>query len=286
MTGFGRGECEAAEGRWRCEARSVNGRGLDLKLRTPSGCDALEPTVRHMAQARFRRGSLHVIVTFERHEKSPALTINHDLLERLLAAGAEHVRSGRAAPPRWDGLLALRGVLRLEEEEEAPGGGRDAPEAAAAVKAALAELSASRTREGAALVRVLGGLLAQLAQAVAGARQEAAMAPHALLGRLQDKLAQLGEGLDPARIAQEAALIAAKGDVTEELERLDAHLAEARTLLASGEPIGRRLDFLAQELAREANTLCAKASSLALTRIGLDMKVLIDQFKEQAANVE
>lgn len=285
MTGFGRGECDAPEGRWRCEAKSVNGRGLDLKLRTPPGCDALEPTLRHMAQARFRRGSLQLTLTFERPEKAAALTINQELVERLLAAGAEYVRCGRAAPPRWDGLLALRGVLRLEEEEEALPG-RDAPEALAAVKAALTELTASRAREGAALVRVLGGLITQLAQTVTNARQEAAEAPHALLRRLQDKLAQLGEGLDPARLAQEAALIAAKGDVSEELERLEAHLAEARALLAGNEPIGRRLDFLVQELAREANTLCAKASSLALTRAGLDMKVLVDQFKEQAANVE
>jgi uncharacterized protein (TIGR00255 family) len=291
MTGFGRGASEGPSGRWRCEAKSVNGRGLDLKLRTPLGWDGLEPPIRQAAQARFRRGSLQIGLAFERTERSAPVAVDAALLERLIAAGAPFVEAGRIAPARLDGLLALRGVLRLEETgEEAAALGPEQEQAAAsalaAVQAALSELAENRAREGAALAELLGGLAAQLSAAVAAARLEAAAAPQAWLNRLRERLAQLGEGLDPARLAQEAALIAAKGDVTEELDRLEAHLAELQTLFSASEPIGRRLEFLAQELTREASTLCAKASSLALTRIGLDLKVLIDQFKEQASNVE
>jgi len=288
MTGFGRGEGAAAGVRWRWEAKSVNGRGLDVKLRLPPGWDDQESAIRQAVQCRFRRGSLQIALQAERDE--PAATeirIDEALLERLLRAGAAHVAAGRAAPPRWDGLLALRGVLT--SGEGAPDDAAQASLRAAMLETlpqALDALAQARAREGEAMQAILAGLVAHLQNAVTEARREAADAPAQQQAKLTERLAALGAELDPARLAQEVALLAAKGDVTEELERLDAHLTEAASLLRSAEPVGRRLEFLVQELAREANTLCAKSQSLPLTRLGLDMKTMIDQFREQAANVE
>lgn len=287
MTGFGRADAAAAGMHWRWEAKSVNGRGLDLKLRLPPGWDEAEAAIRQAVASRFRRGSIQLSLQVEREEAAAGVSLDEALLERLLQAGAAHIAAGRVAPPRWDGLLALRGVLRAGEP--APDEQADAALRGAMLEtlpAALDALLEARAREGAALAEVLGGLIRQLQAALLAARQEAAAAPVAHAARLRERVAALAAEVDPARMAQEIALLAAKGDVTEELERLEAHLAEAAHLLGSSEPVGRRLDFLTQELTREANTLCAKSQSLALTRLGLDMKAMIDQFREQAANVE
>lgn len=290
MTGFGRAEGFGPGARWRCEIRSVNGRGLDLKLRLPSGWEELEPAIRLAVQQRIRRGSLQLTLAIERVETAQAVSLDVALLERLLALGAPYIEAGKAAAPRWDGLLALRGVLRAADSEdaEAAAARETALQAAAlaAIEAALAELVESRAREGKSLREVLSALLDQLGKTAAAARQEAAQAPQAQLQRLRERLAQLAVDIDPARLAQEAALLAAKGDVAEELDRLEAHFGEARLLLQAEDPVGRRLEFLVQELSREANTLCAKATTLTLTRLGLDLKAMIDQFREQSANVE
>lgn len=287
MTGFGAAEGVAEGLRWRWEAKSVNGRGLDIKVRMASGWDAQEAAIRQAVQARFRRGSIQISLQVEQMQAGSGVSIDEALLLRFLEAGAGHIAAGRAAPPRWDGLLALRGVLRTTEGET----GEKLNESSQAIileglDVALVALHAARAREGAVLAGVLGALLGQLRQALAQARLEAVDAPVAQAARLRERAEALAPNLDPQRLAQEVALLAAKGDVAEELERLHAHLAEAESLLCSSEPVGRRLDFLTQELTREANTLCAKSQSLALTRLGLDMKTLIDQFREQAANVE
>lgn len=290
MTGFGRAEGEAGGVRWVWEAKSVNGRGLDVKLRLPAGFDALEPAVREAAGQRFKRGSVQAGLSLKRAESVAGARLDHAYIASLIAAGQPYVDRGDVAPPRWDGLLALRGAFASEDEAEETPEMRAALEAAllGGARAALDALDAARKQEGRTLAGVLGAMTDRLDALVAAARAEAGVAPANVTARLKARLGALAPEvlLDAQRFAQEAALIAAKADVAEELERLTAHAEEARALLAKPEPAGRRLDFLAQELTREANTLCSKSSELALTRIGLDLKTVIDQFKEQAANVE
>jgi uncharacterized protein (TIGR00255 family) len=291
MTGFARAEGVAGGRRWVWETRSVNGRGLDVKVRLPAGFEALEPLVREGAAKRFRRGSLQASLSVARDaEVGASARIDMAFVDRLLDAAAEHLRDGRIERPRLDGLLLVRGVLVSEDAIE------DAPQARAELDAALNEglgaaldgLVAARAQEGRSLTTTFEGLIGTIEAGAAAARSTAAAAPAALAQRIRDRVAALAPGVqtDPARLAQEAALLAQKADVQEELERLTAHAAEARTLIAGADQAGRRLEFLAQELNREANTLCSKSSDLALTRIGLDLKTAIDQFREQAANAE
>jgi uncharacterized protein (TIGR00255 family) len=290
MTGFARAEGDHAGLRWIWEIKSVNGRGLDLKLRLPAGFDIMEPAARAAAQARFRRGSLQATLNLVRDpaQAAPA-KIDFVLAERLIEAGEFLVREGKVEKPRWDGLLAIRGVLQSEEVEPNPDA-RAALEAAllAGFESALDLLAAARLGEGRTLASALGELAGRLDLQVAAARASAAAAPGAALARIRQRLEALAPEiqLDPQRLAQEAAVAAARADVQEELERLAAHAAELRVLLTKPEPAGRRLEFLGQELTREANTLCSKSADLELTRIGLELKVVVDQIKEQAANVE
>lgn len=291
MTGFARAEGEHAGLRWIWEAKSVNGRGLDLKLRLPSGYEALEPLARAQAQARFKRGSLQINLNFARDPaKATPLRVDTALLESLIAAGQPYVDSGRVAPPRWDGLLALRGVMLGEDAVAETEEARGALEVAllAGLSLALDGLADARQSEGRMLAGVLGDLAAKLGDLIGAARASAAATPAAALERIRQRLAALAPdiAMDPQRLAQEAALAATRADVSEELERLVAHAGELRALLNKPEPAGRRLDFLSQELTREANTLCSKSADLDLTRIGLDLKTVVDQIKEQAANVE
>ncbi len=288
MTGFARVEGEHAGQRWIWELKSVNGRGLDLKLRTPSGFDALEPPARAAAAAKFKRGSLQANLTLTRDlAAAPALKIDMALVERLIAAGEEFGK--RVAKPRWDGLLNVRGVL-MGEDTSADEGTRAALEAALlrGFETALERLAEARQAEGRALRAIFAEAADRLDALIGAARASAATAPEAALSRIRTRLESLAPELkiDPQRLAQEAALVAVKADVQEELERLSAHAAELRNLITKPEPAGRRLDFLSQELTREANTLCSKSSELELTRIGLDLKTVVDQIKEQAANVE
>lgn len=288
MTGFARVEGEHAGQRWIWELKSVNGRGLDLKLRTPSGFDALEPPARAAAAAKFKRGSLQANLTLTRDlAAAPALKIDMALVERLIAAGEEFGK--RVAKPRWDGLLNVRGVL-MGEDTSADEGVRAALEAALmrGFETALERLAEARQAEGRALRAIFAEAADRLDALIGAARACAATAPEAALSRIRTRLESLAPELkiDQQRLAQEAALVAVKADVQEELERLSAHAAELRNLITKPEPAGRRLDFLSQELTREANTLCSKSSELELTRIGLDLKTVVDQIKEQAANVE
>jgi uncharacterized protein (TIGR00255 family) len=289
MTGFARAEGEHAGQRWIWELKSVNGRGLDLKLRLPPGFDALEPAARTAAAARFKRGSLQASLIIARDAAAaPPVKIDLELVERLIAAGEAF--KGRVAKPRWDGLLAVRGVVQsddaaLQSEEERAGF-----EAAllTGFDVALETLARARQAEGRTLAGVFSEAADRLERLIGAARTSAATAPAAALERIRQRLDSLAPELklDPQRLAQEAAIAAARADVQEELERLAAHAAELRSLITKPEPAGRRLDFLSQELTREANTLCSKSADLELTRIGLDLKTVVDQIKEQAANVE
>lgn len=289
MTGFARAEGEHGAQRWVWEIKSVNGRGLDLKLRVPAGFEAIEPQARLAAAQRFKRGSLQASLTLARDGAAAApLRIDHVLIAALIEAGESY--AGRVEKPRWDGLLAIRGVVQSEEsgilDEEA----RAALHAAVlqSFETALDALAEARRGEGRMLAATLEEAAARLDALIAAARVSAGAAPAAMAERIRQRLDALSPEikLDPARVAQEAAVAASKADVQEELDRLAAHAVELRLLLTKPEPAGRRLDFLGQELTREANTLCAKSADLELTRIGLDMKAVVDQIKEQAANVE
>lgn len=289
MTGFARAEGEHAGQRWIWELKSVNGRGLDLKLRTPQGFDAIEPAARAATNAKFKRGTVQASLSISRDaDAAPPLKIDLELAERLIAAGEQF--KGRAAKPRWDGILSVRGVVQSEDATEQTEEERAAFEAAlvAGFGVALEGLAQARLAEGRALAAIFSDAADRLDAGIAAARVTAAAAPAAALERIRQRLESLAPELklDPQRLAQEAAIAAARADVQEELERLSAHAAELRSLITKPEPAGRRLDFLSQELTREANTLCSKSSDLELTRIGLDLKTVVDQIKEQAANVE
>ncbi len=291
MTGFARAEGEHQGQRWIWELKSVNGRGLDLKLRTPPGLDALEPLARAAASAKFKRGSLQANLNLARETTTAAaVKIDFALVDRLIAAGDGLVAEGKVEKPRWDGLLAIRGVLQSEDAAEVSDEERAAFEAAlmAGFSQALETLAQARQAEGRNLAAVFNDAADRLEALIAAARTSAAAAPAAALERIRQRLEALAPEvkLDPARLAQEAAIAATKADVAEELERLSAHTIELRSLITKPEPAGRRLDFLSQELTREANTLCSKSADLELTRIGLDLKTVVDQIKEQAANVE
>ena len=290
MTGFGRAEGVHAALRWIWEARSVNGRGFDLRTRLPSGFEALEAPARDAAQKLFRRGSIQITLNLRREDRAQAApAINVALLESYLGAGEPYIAAGRAAPPRWDGLLALRGVLGAESEDEGP-------ESRAALEKALLiglgeafeALARTREQEGVKTKAILLGLIERVVALTGQASTLAAAQPAAMVERIRARVAAAAPDVqvDPQRLAQEAAMAAARADVQEELDRLNAHASEARALIEGPEAAGRRLDFLAQEFNREANTLCSKSSDLALTRTGLDLKTAIDQLREQAANVE
>jgi uncharacterized protein (TIGR00255 family) len=288
MTGFGRCEGAQAGWSWAVEARSVNGRNLEVRFRGPPGFDGLERAAREQAQTRFQRGQLTVGVQAKRAEGLAAVRLNLEQLDRYLAAGAPYLKSGQAGPPSLDGLLALKGVVETEDAVEDPDA-RAALEAAitASIATAMDGLATTRREEGASLLTVLTGFLDRIAELVAQAETQAADQPAAIKTRFARRMAELlGEAAPEERIVQEAAAMATKADVREELDRLAGHVTAARQLLAGEAAVGRRLDFLTQEFMREANTLCSKSASPALTSTGLDLKAVIDQFREQVQNVE
>lgn len=288
MTGFGRAEGAAHGWSWAVEARSVNGRNLEVRFRGPPGFEALERIARDLAQTRFQRGQLSLSLQAKRLEGAGAVRLNLQQLERYLALGAPYLAEGRAAPPSLDGLLNLKGVIESEDSVEDPEV-RAELEAAlgSSMAAALDGLLAARRDEGKALAELLAGFLDRISKLVAQAETAAAEQPALIKERFARRMADLiGEGADEARIIQEAAAMAVRVDVREELDRLTGHVKAARHLIASDGGVGRRLDFLTQEFMREANTLCSKAASAALTATGLDLKAAIDQFREQVQNVE
>ena len=288
MTGFGRAEGALGAWSWAVEARSVNGRNLEVRFRGPPGFEGLERAAREGAQARFQRGQLTVGVQAKRAEGAGAVRLNLEQLERYLVAGAPYVASGQAAAPSLDGLLALRGVIEAADTVEDPDV-QAALEAAmaASIGLALDGLAAGRAEEGRALEGVLGGLVGQIGELTAKASALASGQPAIIKARFAKRLTELaGEAASEERILQEAAAMAVKADVQEELDRLRGHVDGARALLATDGGVGRKLDFLTQEFMREANTLCSKSASGALTSVGLDLKASIEQFREQVQNVE
>lgn len=289
MTGFARAVGQDETCAWTWEARSVNGRALDVRCRVPPGYDALEAAARAMTADRLARGNVALNLQVTRHAGQGRLAVNRAVLDQVLALVGELGAGSTVAPPRLDGLLRLPGVVEAgEDQDEAVRAAREAA-MTATLGQALDGLAAARAAEGARLAAILGGLLDDIAGHARAAGAEAAAQPEALRRRLHDQVAALLEarvGVPEERLAQEVALLIVKTDVREELDRLGAHVAECRALLAAGVGAGRKLGFLAQELHREANTLTSKSIDVALTRHGLALKVAIDQFREQALNVE
>jgi uncharacterized protein (TIGR00255 family) len=291
MTGFGGAAGEAEGVAWAWEIRSVNSRGLELRLRLPPGWDALEPELRLALSKRIRRGSVNVALNLRAEDHGSAAP-DAEALERVLRLAREiAARIPGAPPPRAELLLALPGVLRAAHASAGPPA--PTPALREAVTRGFAEavtvLERSRAEEGERLGLVMAGLLAEITRLHAAAEAAAEDQPRLQRARMLENLrALLGEGLSlpEERIAQEVALLASRSDIREELDRLASHIDAARALLAEAVLVGRKLDFLMQEFNREANTLCSKSASVPLTAIGLSLKAAIEQIREQVQNIE
>jgi uncharacterized protein (TIGR00255 family) len=291
MTGFARAQGEVAGIAWAWELRSVNGRGLDVKLRLPGGLDAVEPALRETAGKALKRGNVSGTLTIKR-EAVTGMTADPVALERikeLAIALADEIPG--ALPPRAELLLALPGVMRpanaLDDSEDLQAALRAAVQAG--FSEALEGLVASRAAEGERLAVIVGGQLDEIAALHGQAASEAGLQPGLHLARLKAQLAEIlagGPAVPEERIVQEIALLTTKSDVREELDRLGAHISSARALLAEAAHIGRKLDFLVQEFNREVNTLCSKSASLPLTGTGLQLKAVVEQLREQVQNIE
>ena len=286
MTGFARAEGEWMTDRFVWELRSVNARGLDIRCRLPAGYEAMEPDVRARISAKLTRGSVNLTFSVVSGAAGSSVVLNRAALDALMASAKDAAKDYGVAVPGLDALLSARGVVEVSE----PALSDEDREARAkammtVLDAAITSLMTARRREGTHLAALLTDHIDRLEALLEAARASAETQPEALRERLHRQVSELMEaskGLDETRLTQELALLATKADVREELDRL----AAARDLLATDGAIGRKFDFLTQEFGREANTLCSKAADIALTRIGLDMKAVIDQIREQVQNVE
>ena len=290
MTGFARGHGLSGTYSWAWELKSVNAKGLDLRLRLPPGWDAVEVPVRSLAAKILSRGHVYAMLAAERKGVAPVVRVNEPVLEAVLATVRALAARVAADPPRLDGILSLKGVIEVIEEEERE---EDRLAAEAAVVAgfgeAVAELAATRRQEGVVLGEVLMQRVEEIAALATVADAAPGRRPDAIKARIGEQIAMLigaSDRLDADRLHQEAVLIATRADIREELDRLASHAAQARRLISEGGAVGRRLDFLAQELHREANTLCSKSNDVELTNIGLELKAVVEQFREQVQNLE
>ena len=290
MTGFARADGMCGSYVWTWELKSVNAKGLELRVRLPPGWDPIETPVRTQAAAMLSRGTIHGALSVRRDGVAQVVRVNESVLAAVLCAMRDIACRIDAAPPSLDGILALKGVIEVIDEDEREEDRRVAEAAIiAGFRATVAELAAMRRHEGEVLGQVLTqrvreiAVLAERAEAAPGRR------PEAIKARIVEQVAMLldaSDRFDPDRLHQEAILIASKADIREELDRLASHVAQIERLIAGGGPIGRRLDFLAQELNREANTLCSKSNDVELTNIGLELKSVVEQFREQVQNLE
>ena len=290
MTGFARAEGAQGECAWHWEVRSVNGRGLDVRLRLPSGSELLEPKVREAVARHVTRGSLTISLSCEGGAGGQEIRLNERALTQVMQI-ADRIRDlTNATPPRVDGLIAIKGVLDIVEHQQ------DAELATVRGEAmlksldgALIALVAARAAEGSRLASTLNVQLDEIERLVRVVQQSPARTREAVEARLKEQVSRLldaGNGFDATRLHQEAVLLATRADVEEELQRLVSHISAARELVAEDGAVGRKLDFLAQEFNREANTLCSKASDIEITRAGLALKTVIDQLREQVQNIE
>ncbi len=290
MTGFARSAGALTPWRWSWEIKAVNARGLDLRVRVPPGFDALEAEARAHLGKVLARGTCYATLSAQREQATPEIRVNESALRALTAAIEKLPASPSIAPASLDGLLAIRGVVEIIEAAD------NAESLAAVSKAMMTALDeaasglvAMRTQEGLALTQLLSDQLERLTQLTRSANDNPGRKPEAVRARLEQTVRELADAsasLDPQRLHQEALLLAAKADVREELDRLSTHLIAASELIGSGAPAGRKLDFLAQEMSREANTLCAKSNDKDLTAIGMELRAIIEQFREQVQNIE
>lgn len=285
MTGFARGHGVAGSYVWNWELKSVNAKGLDLRFRLGQGWDAIEMPARTLGSEKLSRGTVYANLTVERKGVAPAVRVNEPVLAAVLSTLKSLSGKVEAAPPALDGILSLKGVIEITEEDEREEDHRAAEAAIiASFEKALVELVTMRHAEGATLGRLLSTRLDEIAALTARAEKAPGRKPEAIKARLAEQVATLlsaSERFDSDRLHQEAVLLAAKADIREELDRLASHVAQAKKLLTDGGAIGRKLDFLAQELHRESNTLTAKANDVELTNIGLELKTVVEQFREQ-----
>ena len=290
MTGFARAAGSGGAWRWTFELKTVNAKGLDIRLRMPAPFDRAEGEARARLAKALARGTCFATLSPQREGATATARIDLAALESIaLVARAAAVKAG-LAPPTMDGLLALRGVFEAADAEDDEAAVNAACAGAlASLDEAIAALTTARRAEGEALAALLSERLNAIAALVEAADANPARQPEAVRERLAQSVQTLmasSLGFDENRLHQEAILLAAKADIREELDRLKTHVAAARTLIDGGGAIGRRLDFLAQELAREASTLSAKANDVSLTAQGLELRAQIEQFREQVQNVE
>jgi uncharacterized protein (TIGR00255 family) len=290
MTGFARHEGEVAGFRFVWELRSVNGKNLDVRLRLPQGFDVLEQPVRKAVAAAMTRGNLQVSLSAGTTGTSTEAVVNEAALDAVIDLVNRLEDRIDASRPSLDGILNIKGVLEFRDPELSEDDRQARNDAVlAGFMAALEDLKAMRESEGAALAKVLRAQVDRIGELTLAVEAEPSRTPEAIRARLAEQVASLmdtGATLDRDRLHMEAALLATKADLREEIDRLKAHVEAARALIDGTAPAGRRLDFLAQEFNRETNTICSKSNAAPVTAIGLDLKVLIDQFREQVQNLE
>jgi len=290
MTGFARSEGAIGSCRWAWETRSVNGKGLDLRIRLPAGFERLEPEVRNRISAAFQRGSIQLTLTVSRDE-APLLPVVNEPAVMALLDTVERLRDRiDVAPPSADGLLGIRGVLEFREPDvDTEMAGREAAAIFDGLTLAIADLTAMRASEGGKIGTFLSEQIDAVEELVRRVDADPSRTPEAIVERLAGQVKLLldtGSDMDDGRLYMEAAILAAKADLREEIDRLAAHVEASRALIAAGGAIGRRLDFLAQEFNRETNTICSKSNATSVTALGLELKVVIDRFREQVQNLE
>ena len=290
MTGFARSQASHGSSTLVWELKSVNGKAFDVRFRLPQGMDHLEASLREALGSKIKRGNVQAGLSIATQSQQSGIKINQAVLSQYLSAAAEMQKTLGGGPPRPEALLALKGVVETSDDTVSEG---EAKLRDAAVLKAFAEaatlLLASRAEEGKRIAQTIEAMIARIAALTTEAEANPARKPEAIRQRLKEqieKLLESGAALDPDRLHQEAMLQATRVDIAEELDRLKTHVAAARTLLKSVEPIGRKFDFLAQEFNREANTLCSKSNDSALTATGLELKTVIDQLREQVQNIE
>lgn len=291
MTGYARAQGATPQFSWIWEAKSVNGKGLEVRLRLPPGFDSLEIPARERVAKAAKRGNINLSLNVLRQAQAATPAINRALLDSYLALAVELAREHDLPTPSAEGVMGLRGVIESAEEAQLDEAGLKERDALllASLDEALLGLGTMRKAEGTRMAQVLTDELAEIERLAQAARETAALRPDAIKTRFKAQIDELLESQPPVpedRLAQELALLIAKGDVREELDRLGAHVQAARDMLAATDPVGRRLDFLCQEFNRESNTLCSKSSDVDLTRIGLSLKAVIEQFREQVQNIE
>ena len=290
MTGFARSQGVCGSYSWAWEIKSVNAKGLDLRLRLPPGWDAVEVPARGRAAQTIMRGTVYGTLTVKREGVPPVVRVNEPVLNAVLTAIRGLSGTIDAAPPRLDGILSLKGVIEVLEEDEKESDRRAAEQAVTAgFDRAITELAEMRRREGDTLGQILTQRLAEMTALSKRAEAAPGRRPDAIKARIAEQVATLLDAssrFDPDRLHQEALLMASRADIREELDRLASHVVQAGRLISEGGAVGRRLDFLSQELNREANTICSKSNDLELTNAGLELKSVVEQFREQVQNLE